>query len=132
LEKVKSPLSMNFGRISTSKCRGKLQKMRVHPFSQKPWLIFQTSKNSFFIYFLIQKIWDSLTGTSVDLRPAGDHWSLAGPGPPTCGRRPAVGAQSPCSHFSRIFFFLPSTFCASGQLSLSLVVAHACPAQTSP
>jgi hypothetical protein len=29
LEKVKSPLSMNFGRISTSKCRGKLQKMEV-------------------------------------------------------------------------------------------------------
>jgi hypothetical protein len=26
---VKSPLSMNFGRISTSKCRGKLQKMGV-------------------------------------------------------------------------------------------------------
>jgi hypothetical protein len=25
-KKVKSPLSMNFGRISTSKCRGKLQK----------------------------------------------------------------------------------------------------------
>jgi hypothetical protein len=29
LEKVKSPLSMNFGRIRTSKCRGKLQKMGV-------------------------------------------------------------------------------------------------------
>jgi hypothetical protein len=28
-KKVKSPLSMNFGRISTSKCRGKLQKMGV-------------------------------------------------------------------------------------------------------
>jgi hypothetical protein len=26
-KKVKSPLSMNFGRISTSKCRGMLQKM---------------------------------------------------------------------------------------------------------
>jgi hypothetical protein len=26
-KKVKSPLSINFGRISTSKCRGKLQKM---------------------------------------------------------------------------------------------------------
>jgi hypothetical protein len=26
-KKAKSPLSMNFGRISTSKCRGKLQKM---------------------------------------------------------------------------------------------------------
>jgi hypothetical protein len=26
-KKVKSPLSMNFERISTSKCRGKLQKM---------------------------------------------------------------------------------------------------------
>jgi hypothetical protein len=29
LEKVKSPLSMNFGRTRTSKCRGKLQKMGV-------------------------------------------------------------------------------------------------------
>jgi hypothetical protein len=29
LKKVKSPLSMNFGRINTSKCRGKLQKMGV-------------------------------------------------------------------------------------------------------
>jgi hypothetical protein len=29
LKKVKSPLSMNFGRISTSKCRGKLQKKGV-------------------------------------------------------------------------------------------------------
>jgi hypothetical protein len=28
-KKVKSPLSMNFGRISTSKYRGKLQKMGV-------------------------------------------------------------------------------------------------------
>jgi hypothetical protein len=28
-KKVKSPLPMNFGRISTSKCRGKLQKMGV-------------------------------------------------------------------------------------------------------
>jgi hypothetical protein len=28
-KKVKSPLSMNFGRISTSMCRGKLQKMGV-------------------------------------------------------------------------------------------------------
>jgi hypothetical protein len=28
-KKVKSPVSMNFGRISTSKCRGKLQKMGV-------------------------------------------------------------------------------------------------------
>jgi hypothetical protein len=28
-KKVKSPLSMNFGRISTSKCRGKLQKLGV-------------------------------------------------------------------------------------------------------
>jgi hypothetical protein len=28
-KKVKSPLSMNFGRISTSKCRGKLQIMGV-------------------------------------------------------------------------------------------------------
>jgi hypothetical protein len=26
-EKVKSPLSMNFGRVNTSKCMGKLQKM---------------------------------------------------------------------------------------------------------
>jgi hypothetical protein len=28
-KKEKSPFSMNFGRISTSKCRGKLQKMGV-------------------------------------------------------------------------------------------------------
>jgi hypothetical protein len=49
-KKVKSPLSMNFGRISTSKCRGQASKNggAIHPFSQKPWPISQTSKNSFF------------------------------------------------------------------------------------
>jgi hypothetical protein len=33
-----------------------------------------------------RKIGNCPTGTSVDPRLAGDHWSPAGPGPPTCGR----------------------------------------------
>jgi hypothetical protein len=46
---VKSPLSMNFGRISTSKCRGKLQIMGVlythslkslGPFPKLPKILF--------------------------------------------------------------------------------------------
>jgi hypothetical protein len=46
---MKSPLSMNFGRISTSKCKGKLQKMGVlythspkspGPFPELPKILF--------------------------------------------------------------------------------------------
>jgi hypothetical protein len=53
------------------------------------------------IFFKIkkfQKNWDSPAGTGIDLRPAGDRWSPAGPRLPTCGRtcsgrRPTVARQ---------------------------------------
>jgi hypothetical protein len=51
----------------------------VHPFSQKPWPISQTSKNSFKKKFKIQKNWDSLIGAGVDLRLAGDRGSTPVP-----------------------------------------------------
>jgi hypothetical protein len=97
---------MNFGRISTSKCRGKLQKMGVlYPFSQKPWPISQTSKNSF---FKNKKISKKLGQPDRSRRQ------------PTAGGRPRVFAWT-CRAvpiFFEFFFFLPSTFCASGQLFL--------------
>jgi hypothetical protein len=74
-KKVKSPLSMNFGRISTSKCRGKLQKMGVlythspkspGPFPKLPKIHFLKIKK-------FQKNWDSRTGPGVNPRPAGDR-----------------------------------------------------------
>jgi hypothetical protein len=80
---------MNFGRISTSKCRGKLQKMGVlYTHSPKsPGLFPKLPKIHFFKIKKFQKNWDSLTGASVDPWLAGDRWSSAGPGPPSCGRR---------------------------------------------
>jgi hypothetical protein len=69
---VKSPLSMNFGRISTSKCRGKLQIMGVlytyslkspGPFPKLPKILL----------FLIKKNWNSLTSAGVDTWPASNH-----------------------------------------------------------
>jgi hypothetical protein len=89
---VKSPLSTNFGRISTSKCRGKLQIMGVlythslkspSPFPKLPKILL----------FLIKKIWNSLTGAGVDPRPAGDHWSPTDLGPPTVRRWPLVAGM---------------------------------------
>jgi hypothetical protein len=95
-KKVQSPLSMNFGRISTSKCRGKLQKMGVlythSPKSLGPFP--KLPKIHFFKFKKIQRNWDSLTSAGVDPRPVGDRWSPAGPGPPTYGRQPlATGDQ---------------------------------------
>jgi hypothetical protein len=81
-KKVKSPLSMNFGRISTSKCRGKLQKMGVMythsakspgPFPKLPKIHFLKIKK-------IQKNWNSPTGPGVNHGPAGNQWSPAGHG----------------------------------------------------
>jgi hypothetical protein len=68
------------------------------------------SKLPIIYLFLIQKIqknWDNLIGTGVDLRPAGDHWSPVSPG--------LVGLFP---FFLNFFFFLPSTFCTSGQFFL--------------
>jgi hypothetical protein len=95
-KKVKSPLSMNFGRISTSKCRGKLQKMGVlytHSLKSPG----PSPKLPKILSFKIKKFQKNLNcpiGSGVDPRPAGDRWSPAGPGPLTCARRPAVGARS--------------------------------------
>jgi hypothetical protein len=95
---------MNFGRITTSKCRGKLQKMGAlythsskspGPFPELPKIHFLKIKK-------FQKNWDSPTGPGVDLRPAGDRWLPAGPGPATRGCPPAVGRRldlSGCSYF---------------------------------
>jgi hypothetical protein len=72
-------------KISTSKCRGKLKKLgelythspkSPSPFPKLPKIHLKK----------IKKNWDNLTSAGVDPRPAGDHWSLAGPGPSTCGR----------------------------------------------
>jgi hypothetical protein len=113
-KKVKSPLSMNFGRISTSKCRSKLQKMGVlythspkspGPFSKLP-------KIHFFLIKKFQKNWDSLTGAGVGPWPTGDQWVDTY----ACWVVPI---------FLEFFFFMPSTFCTSGQLSL--IGCNTCP-----
>jgi hypothetical protein len=61
-KKVKSPISMRNRTFNTSKCRGKLQKMGV--------------KFDKFFFKNGHKVWQ---GSGVDPRPAGDHWSQAGP-----------------------------------------------------
>jgi hypothetical protein len=124
-KKVKSPLSMNFGRISTSKCSSsKLASKNggaVHPFSQKPWPIPQTSKNSFFLNKKFQKNLNCPTGAGVDPRPAGDRW----PRVDTC----ACGAVP---IFFEIFFSSCPPLFVQLVNSCWLAPAHARPAQTSP
>jgi hypothetical protein len=44
-----------------------------------------------------RKTGNCTTGAGVDPRPVGDRWSLAGPGPPTCGRRSLVADISATS-----------------------------------
>ena len=76
LEKVQSPLSMNFERISTSKCSCKLQKMGVlythSPKNPSPFP--KLTKIHFLKIEKFQKNWDSLTSASVDPQPASDRW----------------------------------------------------------
>jgi hypothetical protein len=89
---VKSPLSMNFGRISTSKCRGKLQKMGVL-YTHSPKSPDPSPKLPKILFFQIKKFQKNLkcpTGIGVDPRLAGDRWSPAGLGLPTCRQRPLV------------------------------------------
>jgi hypothetical protein len=118
-KKVKFPLSMNFGRINTSKCRGKLQKMggALHPFSQKPWPITQTSKNSFFLNKKISKKCELSHRHRCQLAASNQR------SPTSRGSTPAPVGQFP--FFLNFFLFLPSTFCASGQLWL--VGSSTCP-----
>jgi hypothetical protein len=102
---VKSPLSMNFGRISTSKCGDKLQKMgELYTHSPKsPSPFSKLPKIHFFKIKKFQKNWESMTGTGVDLRPAGDRRSAVQGRLATNGCLPAVGRRlglSGCSHFS--------------------------------
>jgi hypothetical protein len=103
-KKVKSPLSMNFGRISTSKCRGKLQKMGVlythslkspGPSPKLPKILFFKLKN-------FKKNGNCPTGAGVDTC--------------ACGAVPI---------FLEIFFLPALHFCASGQLLL--VGSSTCP-----
>jgi hypothetical protein len=75
---------------------------------------------------------DSRTGAGVDLRQAGDCWSPASPGPSSRGWRPLVAGRGSTpglvrlfSFFLNFFFFLPSTFCASGQFLL--IGSSTCP-----
>jgi hypothetical protein len=97
-KKVKSPLSMNFGRISTSKCRGKLQKMGVmHTHSLKsPGLSPKLPKILFFEIKKISKKFE--LSHRRRCRPAAGQ---LGPGPlvagspATRGRRPRVGGPGP-------------------------------------
>jgi hypothetical protein len=105
---------MNFERISTSKCRGKLQIMGVlythslkspGPFPKLPKILF-------FIIKTIKKIWNSPIGAGVDPRSPASH-----------GSTPAPVRLFP--FFLNFFFFLPSTFCTSGQLLL--VGSSTCP-----
>jgi hypothetical protein len=77
LKKEKFPLSMNFGRISTSKCKGKLQKMGV---------LYTHSPKSHGPFPKLPKILISIR-PSIDLQPAGDRWSPAGPRPLIRGRQ---------------------------------------------
>jgi hypothetical protein len=94
-KKVKSPLSMNFGRICTSKCRSKLQIMGVlythslkspGPFPKLPKILFLKIK-------ILKKIWNSLIGAGIDPQPAGDCWSPPGDRWPRADQRPAVARQ---------------------------------------
>ena len=91
-KKVKSPLFMNFWRISTSKCRGKLQKMGVlyTHFPKKPWPISQLPKILFFKIKKFQKNVNCPTGADINPRLMGNHWSPACLGLPTCGWRSLV------------------------------------------
>jgi hypothetical protein len=83
---------MNFGRISTSQCRGKLQKMGVlYTHSPKsPGPSPKLPKIPFFEIKKFQKNLNCPTGAGVDPRPAGDRWSPAGPGLLTHRLRPLV------------------------------------------
>jgi hypothetical protein len=68
-------------------------------------------KIHFFNIKKFQKNWDSPTGPGVELWPAGDQWLPA-------GRRSTPGLVELFPFLLNFFFFLPSTFCASGQLFL--------------
>jgi hypothetical protein len=43
-KEIKFPISMRNGTFNTSRCRASKNGGDVHPFSQKPWPILQTSK----------------------------------------------------------------------------------------
>jgi hypothetical protein len=81
-------------------------------------------KIHFLFLFLIQKNWDSPTGPGVDLRLAGNgRPQVGGPGPAgdqqlPAGRKLMPGPVGLFPFLLKFFFFLPSTFCASGQLFL--------------
>jgi hypothetical protein len=135
-KKVKSTPSMNFGRITTSKCRGKLQKMGVlytHS-SKSPGPFPKLPKINFLKIKKFQKNWNSPIGPGVDPRLVGDRWLLPGPGSPTCGHPPAAGRRldlSGCSHFCWILFSSYPPLLVQVVNSFSLAAAHARPTQTS-
>jgi hypothetical protein len=121
-KKVKSPLSMNFGRISTSKCRGKLQKMGVlYTYSPKsPGPSPKLPKFHFKLFFFNSKKLGQL-----DMR----RCRLTAGGRLAVTHSPQVDAYT--CHVVSIFleiFFLH----AQVVNSLSLAAAHARPAHTSP
>jgi hypothetical protein len=112
---VKSPLSMNFRRISTSKCRGKLQKMGVlytnspkspSPFPKLPKIHFKKiaglSATSGWGPVMVGRL-----GPDRWLPPAGLR--------PSAGRRPAVARRPRIDAYTcqavpifLEFFFLPA------------------------
>jgi hypothetical protein len=115
---VKSPLSMNFGRISTSKCRGKLQKMGVlythspkspGPFPKLPKIHFYKIKK-------FQKIGTArqVEASTRGRQATSGRWDQRSP----AGRGLTPGPVGLFPFFLIFFFFLLSTFCASGQLFL--------------
>jgi hypothetical protein len=108
---VKSPLSMNFGRISTSKCKGKLQIMGV---------LYTHSPKSFSSFPKLPKILKLKKKIKFKKweQPNRRRWK-------SVGRRSTLASVGLFPFFLKFFFFLPSTFCASGQLLL--VGSSTCP-----
>jgi hypothetical protein len=118
-KKVKSPNSMRNGRFYTSKCRGKIEKIGVlcthspislGPFPKLP--IIYKKKN---LKFKKKEKGTRPTLSSIDLRPTGDRWSLAG-----------------LPLFFEFFFFSCPPLLEQVVNSCWLVPAHARLAQSSP
>jgi hypothetical protein len=99
-------------------------------FLKSPGLFPKLPKILFFKFKKIKKNWNSLTGTSVDPTVGGRRPTISGLGSASNQRSPAGHGSTPTPiglfpFFLNFFFFLPSTFCASGQLLL--VGSSTCP-----
>jgi hypothetical protein len=121
VKKMKSPSSMRNGRLNTSKCRDKHQKMGVlyiHALKMPSlnYLITPKKRNKVLFYFLNQKNWKR-----------GPTRSLSNCGPQPVGNRWSPPSIEPHFLYSCLPVFLPHVVNSS-----SLAPAHGYPVQTSP